>query len=367
MNAKTFPFLAPAYHDGLIAAAILAAVVVVALLAQRLLFGLLLRLLRDRHEGIVAALVHRAQAPAGFAIPLLAALAALPGLQFPQRVDTYLVRVAVIASIVAIAWGVIASIGLYVDLMKRKYRIDVEDNLRARQVETRIDILARSIVTITVIISTALALMTFPAIRAIGTGLLASAGVAGIVVGLAARPLFENLVAGVQIALTQPIRIDDVVIVEGEFGHVEEIGATYVVVKIWDQRRMVLPLTYFIEKPFQNWTRTGAALMGPVYLYLDYTVPVDAMRRQLSTILAGEKLWDGAVEAVQVTDAKEHTLQLRVLVSARNAAQLFDLQCNVREKLIAWLQEAYPAALPTERQVVLSAGAGAEREAALRG
>jgi small-conductance mechanosensitive channel len=369
MNAATFPFLAPAYHDGLIAAAILAGVVLVALLVQRLLFALLLRLLRDRHEGILAALVHRAQAPAGFALPLLAAVAVIPELKFPTRVDTYLVRLTVIASIVAFAWGIVASVGLYTDLMKRKYRIDVEDNLRARQVETRIDILARSIATITVIVATALVAMTFPSIRAIGTGLLASAGVAGIVVGLAARPLFENLVAGVQIALTQPIRIDDVVIVEGEYGHVEQIGATYVVVNIWDGRRMVLPLTYFIEKPFQNWTRTGAALLGTVFLYLDYTVPVDAVRAQLPKILANEKLWDGAVQGVQVTDAKEATVELRILVSARNSAQLFDLRCNVREKLLTWMQATYPTALPTERQLVLAGAGAAEREPepALRG
>ena len=344
---------APAYHDGLIAAAILAGVVVVALVAQRLVFALVLRVLHDRKEGFVAALVAHAQAPAGFAIPLLAALAALPSLRFPHTTDVYLLRLAGIGTIVAVAWGLVASIGLYTDLVKRRYRLDVDDNLRARQVETRLDILARAIVTIIVIVATALSLMTFPAIRTIGTALLASAGAAGIIVGLAARPLFENLVAGVQIALTQPIRIDDVVIVESEFGRVESIGATYVVVNLWDRRRMVLPLTYFIEKPFQNWTRTGSALLGTVFLYLDYTVPVDAIRVQLPRILASEKLWDGAVAGVQVTDAKERVLEIRVLVSARNSAELFDLRCIVREKLIAWLQESYPSTLPRTRMLEL--------------
>jgi small-conductance mechanosensitive channel len=341
--------LAPASHDGLISAAILAGVVIVAPALQRLAFALAIRILRERRDGLIAALVHRAQAPAGFAIPLLAALAVLPALTFPARLETYLARFAGIGSITAIAWAIVASIGLYTDLMKRRYRIDVDDNLRARQVETRLDILARAVVTIIILVSTALALMTFPSIRAFGTTLLASAGAAGIIVGLAARPLFENLVAGVQIALTQPIRIDDVVIVEGEFGRVETIGATYVVVNLWDRRRMVLPLTYFIEKPFQNWTRTGAALLGTIFLYLDYSVPVDAIRVQLPRILANEKLWDGAVAGVQVTDAKEHTLEVRVLVSARNSGELFDLRCNVRENLIAWLQESYPSSLPHER------------------
>jgi hypothetical protein len=245
----------------------------------------------------------------------------------------------------------VASIGLYTDLVKRRYRIDVEDNLRARQVETRIDILARCVVTVVVLVAAALAAMTFPSIRTFGTTLLASAGVAGLVIGLAARPLFENLVAGVQIALTQPIRIDDVVIVEGEYGHVEQIGATYVVVNLWDRRRMVLPLTYFIEKPFQNWTRTGAELIGSVLLYVDYTAPVDALRAQVPKVLAASRLWDGAVQNLQVTDAKERTLELRVLVSARNSAQLFDLRCEVREALVGWLQANYPGALPTERNL----------------
>jgi small-conductance mechanosensitive channel len=349
MSRALSTVLVPASHAGLIAAAILAGVVIVALALQRLAFALAIRVLRERSDGLLAALVHRAQAPAGFAIPLLAALAVLPALTFPARLEVYLARFAGIGSIVAIAWAIVASIGLYTDLMKRRYRIDVDDNLRARQVETRLDILARAVVTIIILVSTALALMTFPSIRAFGTTLLASAGAAGIIVGLAARPLFENLVAGVQIALTQPIRIDDVVIVEGEFGRVETIGATYVVVNLWDQRRMVLPLTYFIEKPFQNWTRTGAALLGTVFLYLDYSIPVDAIRVQLPRILANEKLWDGAVAGVQVTDAKEHTLEVRVLVSARNSGELFDLRCNVREKLVAWLQESYPSALPHDR------------------
>jgi len=185
--------------------------------------------------------------------------------------------------------------------------------------------------------------MTFPPIRTLGTTMLASAGVAGIVVGLAARPLFENLVAGVQIALTQPIRIDDVVQVENEYGRIEHIGATYVVVNLWDRRRMVLPLTYFIEKPFQNWTRTGAALTGAVTIYADFSVPVDAVRAALPEILGTSPLWDGDVQRVQVTDTTETAMQLRVLVSARNTSDLWDLRCEVREKLIAWLQAHYPA------------------------
>jgi small-conductance mechanosensitive channel len=355
---------APAYHDGIIAALILLAVVVVALLIQKALFNVLENLLRNKNEGITSALLRRAQAPAGFALPLLAALIAIPYLRFPADVDAALVKITGVASVVAVAWAVIASIGLYSDIVKSRYKIDVEDNLRARQVETRIEILGRSAVTVVVIVSVAMAAMVFPQARAIGTTLLASAGVAGIVIGIAARPLFENLIAGVQLALSQPIRIDDVVIVEGEYGHIEQISSTFVVVRIWDQRRMVLPLTYFIEKPFQNWTRTGSALLGTVFLYVDYSVPVDELRAQLPKALDGDPKWDGAVQGVQVTDAKEATLEIRILVSARNSADLFDLRCNVREKLVAWLQQTYPAALPMTRQINLTPGGGAAQPAA---
>jgi small-conductance mechanosensitive channel len=344
---------APAYHDGIIAAIILLATIGVALVLQRTLFGFLQRLLRDNDDGIVAALLRRGQAPAGFAIPLIAALIALPYLTFPERVDTALVRLTEVASTIAVAWGIIASIGLYTDLVKRRYSLADEDNLHARQVETRINILARSAVIVVVLVSVALAAMTFPSIRAIGTTLLASAGVAGIVIGIAARPLFENLIAGVQLALSQPIRIDDVVVVEGEYGHIEQIASTFVVVRIWDQRRMVLPLTYFIEKPFQNWTRTGSALLGTVFLYVDYAVSVDAVREQLPKVLENDKKWDGAVQGVQVTDVKESTVELRLLMSARNSADLFDLRCNVREAMIAFLNASHPTALPRNRQMAM--------------
>jgi small-conductance mechanosensitive channel len=206
-------------------------------------------------------------------------------------------------------------------------------------------------VTLVVIIATAVALMTIPAVRAIGATLLASAGLAGIAVGLATRPLLENLVAGVQIALTQPIRIDDVVIVESQFGRIEEITATYVVVALWDRRRMIVPLTYFIDKPFENWTRHSADLMGSVMLYTDYSLLVDELRAEVDRILPQSPLWDGGVKAVQVTDTSAQAMEIRILMSARNAAALFDLRCFVRERVLAFMQERYPDALPSTRIV----------------
>lgn len=345
----------PVNRDGFIAVGILLATIAAALLLQKLLFRVLGRMFRNRNEGVLAALLRRAEAPSSFAIPLLAALIAIPNLTFPPDVTTALVRLTTVATVIAVCWTIIALIGLYTDIVKTRYNVADEDNLHARQVETRINILTRTAVTIVILVGFALAAMAFPAVRALGTTVLASAGVAGIVLGIAARPLFENLIAGVQLALSQPIRIDDVVIVEGEYGHVEEIASTFVVVRIWDQRRMVLPLTYFIEKPFQNWTRTGAALIGTVFLYVDYAAPVARLREALPKMLETEPKWDGAVQGLQVTDVKESTVEVRILVSARNSSDLFDLRCNVRERMIAFLIENHPDALPTTRQRAMGA------------
>ncbi|MGH7668772.1 MAG: mechanosensitive ion channel family protein, partial [Gemmatimonadaceae bacterium] len=192
-------------------------------------------------------------------------------------------------------------------------------------------------------------LMTFPTIRHIGDSILASAGLAGLVIGLAARPTLENLIAGVQLVLTEPIRIDDVVIVEGEWGRIEQILTTYVVVRIWDLRRLIVPLSYFIEHPFQNWTRTSADIIGSVFVYTDYRVPVDEIRDEVQRVLKTTDLWDGKVWNVQVTDSKEHTVEVRVLVSTSDSSKGWDLRCLVRERLVTYLQQHHPESLPRTR------------------
>jgi small-conductance mechanosensitive channel len=202
---------------------------------------------------------------------------------------------------------------------------------------------------VVVIITVAAALMTFESVKQYGVSLIASAGAAGIVVGLAARPLLTNLFAGIQIAITQPIRIGDAVIVENEWGWVEEITGTYVVIKVWDWRRLVVPLSYFLERPFQNWTRHTTDLIGSVFLWVDYTVPVNRLRAELERIAKGSKLWDGQVVNLQVVESNDRAIQLRALVSARTSPQAWDLRCEVREKLIAFLQANYPNALPKQR------------------
>ena len=203
--------------------------------------------------------------------------------------------------------------------------------------------------------------MTFQPVRQYGVSLLASAGAAGIVAGLALQPVLKNLFAGIQLAVTQPIRIDDALIVEGEWGNVEEITSTYVVLKIWDWRRLILPLSYFIEHPFQNWTRESASLIGSVLVYVDYSVPVQAVREEAERIAAASPLWDRQVINVAVTDFKEQTMEIRILASASNAGRTFDLRCEIREKIIAFIQREYPHALPRLRADVADGSAAGKR------
>lgn len=228
--------------------------------------------------------------------------------------------------------------------------VDISDNLRARRIQTQSRVLLRTLSGLVLLIGVSAMLMVFPAARQFGASLLASAGLAGLAVGFAARPVLGNMIAGLQIALTQPIRLDDVVIVEGEWGRVEEITGTYVIVRIWDDRRLVVPLQYFIEKPFQNWTRKTSNLIGSVFLWVDYSLPLEPLREELCRLCAEvPELWDGKVCVLQVTDCSERAVQLRALVSAPDSARAWDLRCYVREHLIAFIQHRYPTALPQLR------------------
>ena len=257
-------------------------IAVLAGLALHAVIGWLLTRWAERSKNpFAAAIVRRTKRPAAYIFPLLAILVVLPNLVLPQAWTRPALHAAGLLVIAAMAWTAIALIRLWGDVIVARHRIDVEDNLLARQLGTRVDILSRVGVTMVIIVAIGTMLMTFPSIRALGTTVLASAGLAGIVVGLAARPLFENLVAGIQLALTQPMRIDDVVVVQNQFGRIEEIHTTYVVLRLWDLRRMVVPLSYFINTPFENWTRRTANLIGEVYLFADYAVDVEALRAEL--------------------------------------------------------------------------------------
>ena len=257
--------------------------------------------------------------------------------------------------IFSITWLLIKVIGLGKNLILKQFDSDEKDNLKARKVHTQFRIIERILVAIVIIIALAVALMTFEGIRKVGVSLFASAGVAGIILGLSAQKLLGNMLAGFQIALAQPIRLDDVVIVEGEWGRIEEISLTYVVVSIWDKRRLIVPTTYFIEKPFQNWTRESAEILGTVFIYTDYTVPFDKLREELTRILKTDENWDGKVNVLQVTNATEKTVEIRALMSAVDSPTAWDLRVHVREKLIEYLQKNHPECLPRTR-VILEKG-----------
>lgn len=246
-------------------------------------------------------------------------------------------------------WALIELTDVVSDLVRDRYRLTKENNLTERKIITQFQYIKRVVSVVVFIVAVAFILLQFDKVRELGTGLLTSAGVAGIIIGLAAQKSIANLLAGFQLAFTQPIRIDDVVIVENEWGRVEEITLTYVVVRIWDERRLVVPLNYFNEKPFQNWTRSSSQLLAYVFLYTDYRVPVDALRQKFTELLEGNPLWDQRVNVVQVTNADRHTMEIRALASARNASEAWDLRCQVREGLITFIQKEYPESLPRTR------------------
>jgi len=248
-----------------------------------------------------------------------------------------------------ISWLLIRFVSLGKELVLRGFDIYQKDNLKARRVYTQFKIIEGILRFIIIVIAIGTALLTFENIRKIGVSLFASAGVAGIILGFAAQKLLGTVLAGFQIAVTQPIRLDDVVIVENEWGWIEEINLTYVVIRIWDKRRLVVPTTYFIEKPFQNWTRASSDINGTVFIYTDYTVPFDELRKELTRILENDENWDGNVNVLQVTNATEKTVEIRALVSATDSPTAWDLRVNIREKLIAFLQKNYPDSLPRTR------------------
>lgn len=248
-----------------------------------------------------------------------------------------------------VSWLLIAIVYLIEDCVFAGFDIDEKDNLRARKIHTQLRVVKRIAIIVASILAFGTMLMTFPRVRQLGTAILASAGIIGVVVGMAAQRTIGTFIAGLQIAFTQPIRVDDVVIVENEWGRIEEITLTYVVVRIWDLRRLIVPITYFIEKPFQNWTRVTADILGTVYIYVDHTVPLDAVREQLQKILGDSDLWDKKVCVLQVTNTTERAVELRALMSAADASKAWDLRCHVREKLVDFIRQKYPNALPKIR------------------
>jgi len=338
-----------------VAVIILALAAVIALVLHTILQRLVRRLLAVRYPGVLAIFM-QTRSISRLALLILFIIIAIPAAPIEPTTAAALERALLIAIICLVGWASIIALRISADFYLRRFHIDTEDNLLARKHVTQVRVLLRTVDVLVVIVTIGAALMTFEPVRQYGYSLFASAGVAGLVAGLAARPVLTNLFAGVQLAVTQPIRIDDAVIVEGEWGTIEEITSTYVVVRLWDWRRLIVPLSYFIEKPFQNWTRESSALIGSAFIYVDYRAPVAVIRDKLSEIVKQSKNWDGNVINLAVTNAKEQTIELRCLMSARSAGQAFDLRCEVREKLIDFLQREHPEALPRQRSEVVVAG-----------
>ncbi|MBS0343587.1 MAG: mechanosensitive ion channel [Proteobacteria bacterium] len=321
--------------------------VVVALAVYRIGGMLLLRLTRPLAG--LHAMVGKCRPAARWVLPLLglqmvwqAAPDELRGMGSVRHLNGLLL-------IAGVAWLAVRAINGFTEGFLSKYPANVADNLYARRLHTQGRVLARTAISAVLIAAASLMLMTFPGARQVGASLLASAGVIGIIAGLAAKPVFSNLIAGLQLALAQPIRIDDVLVVEGEWGRVEEITGTFVVLRLWDERCLILPLSYFIEKPFQNWTRSSSQLLGSAFFYVDYGMPVAPLRAELERIVRAAPEWDGRSFSLQVTDITERTMQLRALGTASTSGLAFELRCRIREGLIGFMQREYPQHLPQMR------------------
>ncbi len=326
----------------------LGAAALLAVTVHRFVFRAATRFVADK-ELLWRSLVARTEGPARLGIIIISLSIASTAVPLTPHGTAVLRHILLLSFICLVGWVAMTAMHIWITIYLRRFKLEAEDNLLARKHVTQARVLQRVAGILITLITASAALMTFEDVRQYGVSLLASAGAAGLVLGLALQPLLKNMFAGIQLAVAQPIRLGDALLVENEWGTVEEITSSYVVLRLWDWRRLVLPLTYFIDKPFQNWTRESTSLIGTVLIYLDHTAPVAAIRDKLQEILRASPLWDRQVAAVQVTDFREYTMEVRMLVSASNAGRTFDLRCEVREKMIDWLKNEYPHALPRRR------------------
>ncbi len=323
-----------------------------------ILIGLVLRLIlaalvraSTKHDdySLVRSIIRRMAVPVNIFLPLFTLNLFKDELRLRASQLHVFDRFAQVFLTIAIAYILIAVVKIVEDYVVYKYDLNKPDNLRERKIRTQLQFVRRLSTGLIVTLTLCLIFLSFPNLRKLGAGLLTGVGIGGIIVGIAAQRSLANFLAGMQIAFTQPIRLDDVLVVEGEWGRVEEITLTYVVMALWDQRRLILPITYFIEKPFQNWTRTGSDILSAAMIYVDYTVPVNEVRKELLLFVQKQTLWDGRVAVLQVTNWTEKVVELRCLVSTSNASAAFDLRCLIREHLLQFIQNNYPHSLPTTR------------------
>lgn len=330
---------------------LIAACFVIGIIANFVFFKFLSIYNKRRKSAVMRFFYHHMPKPMHLFVPLLLVLISLPMLS-SEMYYSLIYRLVYILFSISFAWLLIRLIYVLTDTILAKHNVDVKDNLMQRKLVTQLQFIKRLLIVIVVVISVSVILLNFESVRKFGAGILTSAGIAGIIIGFAAQRSLGNLLAGLQIAFSQPIRLDDVVIVENEWGTVEEITLTYVVIKLWDLRRLVVPLNYFIEKPFQNWTKNSADIVGAVSLFLDYNVPIEALRTKLDELLNSNPLWDGKTKAMQIINATDKTLEVRALMGARNAGDSWELKCYVREELVKYIREQYPESLPTFRSAV---------------
>jgi small-conductance mechanosensitive channel len=347
---------------GVAGALVLALAALIALVVHEIGVRVAHRLLLGERYSYLRSLLLASKGPTRLALLVLAMFAALPAAGFDPDTSAILARILSVTTIGLAGWILITAVHLAGDLYLLRFKVDGLDNLLARKHVTQVRVLRHVLDTLIVVLTIAVALMTFEPVRQYGVSLFASAGVAGLVAGLAARPMLSNLIAGIQIATTQPIRLGDEVMVENQWGRVDEITSTYVVLGLWDLRQLIVPLSYFIEKPFENWTRESTKLIGAVTFHLDYTVPIERLRSKALEIVKTSPHWDGDVASMQVSDAKETSLEVKILASARSSGALNDLRGEIREKMLAFLQQEYPACLP--RLVAPRAASEAETAAA---
>lgn len=342
LDLAILPDWLPAWSVGLM---LIAAALVAAMGLHAVLVGAVNRSLTKR-SAFSRSLVVRTRAPSRFALLVAALSWSLRVAPINARLEATLQHILLVAFIVLVGWAVMTAVDIASAIYLRRHRTDLANNLQARKMLTQTRILRRSLNVVVMVLTLAMALMTIPGAKEIGVSLLAAGGAAGIIVGLALQPVLSNIMAGIQIAFTQPIRIDDAVVVQNEFGHVEEIKATYVVIRLRDLRRLVVPLRYFLEQPFQNWTRDTTNLIAEVMLVLDQRVPMDRLRATVETIARASEHWDGQIVRVQLNDVREKAMEVRCLVGARNAAEAVELRAEIREKVIDWLRAELPEMLP---------------------
>ncbi|TDH23040.1 mechanosensitive ion channel [Segetibacter sp. 3557_3] len=295
--------------------------------------------------------INRLGQPFTIFLPLLILNLVLPLMKLQPGVYYVIDKVIGILLIISFANILLSIVKVAEDYVYHYFDLNKTDNLKERKIRTQLQFVRKLVTGLIVILSICMVLLSFDSLRRVGAGLLTGVGVGGVILGFAAQRSLGNILAGLQIAFTQPMRIDDVLVVEGEWGRVEEITLTYVVLHIWDDRRLILPINYFIEKPFQNWTRSSAEISGTAFFYLDYTVPVQALREEFNRLLQATELWDKRVNLLQVTNTTDRVIEVRTLMSARNSSQAFDLRCYVRENLVKFVQDNYPDALPKTRAV----------------